>query len=218
MIDHPLDPANRYLYHSFVESDEMKNIYDGVIKLDASGSAVVELPTWFEAVNMDFRYQLTSIGAPGPGLYVAEEVDGNKFKIAGGTPGMKVSWMLTGVRHDPYSEKYRIQVDVAKPEAERGTYIHPEVYGQSPVKSVLRRNTPLESTTETGPNAISTTAVGWEKEFKAIRQADPKNSVSPKTSTSNSTATTMSSEAVVRSTEKKTEGSSSSTPSSAPKK
>jgi hypothetical protein len=33
-IDHPLDPANKYLYHSFVESPDMKNIYDGVATLD----------------------------------------------------------------------------------------------------------------------------------------------------------------------------------------
>ena len=30
-IDHPLDPANKYLSHSFVESPDMKNIYDGVV-------------------------------------------------------------------------------------------------------------------------------------------------------------------------------------------
>ena len=33
-IDHPLDPANKYLYHSFVESPDMKNVYDGVVVLD----------------------------------------------------------------------------------------------------------------------------------------------------------------------------------------
>ena len=64
-IDHPLDPANKYLNHSFVESPDMKNIYDGVATLDATGAAVVELPDWFEALNKDFRYQLTAIGAPG---------------------------------------------------------------------------------------------------------------------------------------------------------
>jgi hypothetical protein len=42
-IDHPLDPANKYLNHSAVESPDMKNIYDGVVTLDADGEAVVEL-------------------------------------------------------------------------------------------------------------------------------------------------------------------------------
>jgi hypothetical protein len=69
-IDHPLDPANKYLHHSFVESPDMKNIYDGVVVLNAKGEAVVKLPTWFGALNKDFRYQLTPIGAPGPNLYI----------------------------------------------------------------------------------------------------------------------------------------------------
>jgi hypothetical protein len=58
-IDHPLDPANRYLNHSFVESPDMMNIYDGLVTLDDSGQAWVQLPDWFEALNQDFRYQLT---------------------------------------------------------------------------------------------------------------------------------------------------------------
>ena len=61
-IDHPLDPANKYLYHSFVESPDMMNIYDGNVTTDAHGDAVVELPEWFETLNRDFRYQLTVIG------------------------------------------------------------------------------------------------------------------------------------------------------------
>jgi hypothetical protein len=91
-IDHPLDPANKFLDHSFVGSPDMKNIYDGVVVLDAKGRAWVILPEWFEALNQDFRYQLTAMGASGPNLYVAAEISGNRFKIAGGKPGSKVSW------------------------------------------------------------------------------------------------------------------------------
>jgi hypothetical protein len=130
-IDHPLDPANKYLNHSFVESPDMKNIYDGVVTLDATGAAVVELPAWFEALNKDFRYQLTAIGAPAPGLYIAKEVQDNRFSIAGGAPGMKVSWQVTGIRHDPYAEMHRIPVEEDKPADARGTYIFPEGYGKS---------------------------------------------------------------------------------------
>lgn len=103
-IDHPLDPANQYLSHSFVESPDMMNIYNGVVMLDTEGETWVKLPEYFEALNNDFRYQLTAIGAPGPNLYIAKEISGNIFKIGGGRAGSKVSWQVTGVRHDAYAD------------------------------------------------------------------------------------------------------------------
>lgn len=117
-IDHPLDPENKYLYHSFVESPDMKNIYDGVVTLDASGEAAVTLPDWFEALNQDFRYQLTCIGGYAP-VYIASEVSGNQFRIAGGHSGLKVSWQVTGIRHDAYANAHRIPVEVDKTAAEK---------------------------------------------------------------------------------------------------
>src|SRR5215204_2172761 len=149
-IDHPLDPANKYLCHSFVESPDMKNVYDGVVVLYRKGKAEIDLPDWFSALNKDFRYQLTAIGAPGPNLYIAEEIseatttitkssnnsssnnnnNNSHFKIAGGTSGMKVSWQVTGIRKDPWANANRIQVEEDKPDKERGYYLHPDVYGQ----------------------------------------------------------------------------------------
>ncbi|MGB2804981.1 MAG: hypothetical protein WBD64_08820 [Candidatus Zixiibacteriota bacterium] len=129
-IDHPLEPENKYLYHSFVESPDMKNVYDGVVTLDARGEAAVELPDYFEAANKDFRYQLTCIGGFAP-VYIAEEISGNQFKIAGGEPGMKVSWLVTGIRKDPVAEAKRIQVEVEKEPVDRGRYLSPEAYGLS---------------------------------------------------------------------------------------
>jgi hypothetical protein len=135
-IDHPLDPANKYLLHSFVESPDMKNVYDGVVLLDASGEAWIDLPEWFETLNSDFRYQLTAMGAPAPGLYIAEEISGNRFKIAGGKPGGKVSWQVTGIRQDAYAKAHRIQVEEEKPQTERGFYLHPELFGQPKEKGI----------------------------------------------------------------------------------
>jgi hypothetical protein len=135
-IDHPLDPANKTLSHSFVESPDMMSIYNGVSKLDAKGRAWVTLPDWFESLNGDFRYLLTAIGAPQPRLYVAAEIHGNRFKIAGGKPGGKVSWQLTGIRHDAYANAHRIVVEEDKPAAERGYYLHPEAFGQPETKGV----------------------------------------------------------------------------------
>ena len=129
-IDHPLDPENKYLVHASIESSEVLNVYSGNATLDDAGEATVQLPGWFETLNKDFRYALTAIGKPGPGLYVAEEVAHNQFKIGGGTPGARVSWQVTGQRNDAYMQKHPLQVEVEKSEAERGFYLHPELYNQ----------------------------------------------------------------------------------------
>ena len=117
--------------HSFVESPDMKNIYDGVAVLDERGEATVVLPDWFEALNGDFRYQLTPIGAFMQ-LYVADEIADNRFKIAGGLPGKKVSWMVTGIRHDAFAEANRIKVEEFKADSDVGSYLHPQAFGTSP--------------------------------------------------------------------------------------
>jgi len=134
-IDHPLDPANQYLFHSFVESPEMKNVYDGVVTLDANGAALVQMPVWFEALNMDFRYQLTTIGSFAP-VYIAQGVQGNSFQIAGGAPSMQVSWQVTGVRHDPWAEANRQEVEQPKLPEEQNKYLHPELYGMPKEQAV----------------------------------------------------------------------------------
>jgi len=127
-IDHPLDPANKYLSHSFVESPDMMNVYNGNVVTDGAGEAWVELPEWFEVLNRDFRYQLTCIGGFAP-VYVAEKITGSRFRIAGGEPGMEVSWQVTGVRQDKYAEAHPIVVEEAKPAHEAGKYLHPDLYG-----------------------------------------------------------------------------------------
>ncbi len=128
-IDHPLDPENRYLSHSFVESPDMMNVYNGNATLDGNGEALVGLPAYFEALNRDFRYQLTALGAPAPNLHIAAEITDNRFKIAGGEPGMRVSWQVTGIRQDPWAETHRVVVEEEKPAADRGRYLHPGLYG-----------------------------------------------------------------------------------------
>jgi len=134
-IDHPLDPANKYLYHSFVESPDMMNIYNGVATLDAAGEAVIQMPEWFGALNRDFRYQLTCIGGFAP-VYIAQELANNQFKIGGGHAGMKISWQITGIRQDAWANAHRIPVEEPKTDRERGFYLHPELYGAPEEKSV----------------------------------------------------------------------------------
>jgi len=142
-IDHPIDPDNKYLYHASVESSEMTNIYSGNVKLDRKGEAVVELPGWFEALNGDFRYQLTCLGGFAP-VYIAREIHNNRFKIAGGLPGIRVSWQVTGVRHDAWAQAHPLRVEEEKTLAEKNSDSPPvadqlEVRGLPSAASALTR-------------------------------------------------------------------------------
>ena len=121
VIDHPLDPKNKLLFHSFVESPEVKNIYDGVAILDATGEALITLPSYFDALNTDVRYQFFPMGRAMPNLHIKTEEKNNQFIIAGGVPGGRVSWQVTGNRHDPY-----IRANPIIPEVEKGpsTLVH----------------------------------------------------------------------------------------------
>ena len=134
-IDHPLDPANKYLSHSFVESPDMMNVYNGNITTDRHGFATVNLPDYFEALNGDFRYQLTVIGQFAQAI-VAKKISANRFVIRTNKPNVEVSWQVTGVRHDAYANRYRIPVEEDKALAEQGYYLHPEVFGQPESRSI----------------------------------------------------------------------------------
>ena len=94
-IDNPLDPANEYLQHSFVESPDMKNIYDGVVRTDGRGYATVRLPHWFQALNQKFRYQLTTIRSFSRAM-VWREVQAQQLRDPHRRPQVQVSWQVTG--------------------------------------------------------------------------------------------------------------------------
>lgn len=134
-IDHPLDPANKYLVHASVESSEMKNIYDGAVTTDAEGNATVSLPSWFEALNTDFRYQLTVIGQFAQAI-VSRKVQNNEFAIRTSVPNVEVSWQVTGVRHDAYAMANPLVVEEQKDARLRGYFIHPELYGAQPERQI----------------------------------------------------------------------------------
>ena len=129
IIDHPLDPDNKYLVHGSIESNQMMNIYSGVVTLNASGEAVVQLPDWFEALNKDFTYQLTCMGGYAQ-VYVADEINNHQFKVAGGRAGLKVSWQVTGIRHDAFAVANPMLVEQPKRKEDRGRYLIPSLYGK----------------------------------------------------------------------------------------
>ena len=128
-IDHPLDPANRYLVHASVESSEMMNIYTGNVVTDELGLATIKLPDWFEAENADFRYQLTTIGRDAH-AWIAKKVLNGSFQIATNATNVEVSWQITAIRQDAYAKAHPMIVEQQKPAMERGFYQHPELYGQ----------------------------------------------------------------------------------------
>jgi hypothetical protein len=144
-IDHPDDPANKYLMHYSAESDEVINFYSGKVTLNGAGEAVVDLPAYFAKINKDPRYTLTAIGAAMPNLHIADEISDAMlatggpcwFRIAGGAPNMRVSWEVKGVRNDPWMRAYGAPVETLKPAAERGRYLDPALYGQGPEKAVF---------------------------------------------------------------------------------
>jgi hypothetical protein len=127
-IDHPIDPANKYLVHASVESSEMMNIYTGNVTTDGQGYATVQLPKWFEVLNTDFRYQLTVIGQFAQAI-VGRKIQNNRFEVRTSAPNVEVSWQVTGVRQDAYAKANPMVVEQEKKARERGYYIHPELYG-----------------------------------------------------------------------------------------
>lgn len=134
-IDHPQDPENKYLYHSFVESPDMMNVYNGNITTDANGYATVTLPGYFESLNKDFRYQLTVIGTFAQAI-ILEKVNGNKFRIQTSQPNVEVSWQVTGIRDDKYAQAHRVVAEVEKEPEFKGKYLHAAEWGQPESKSI----------------------------------------------------------------------------------
>ena len=135
--------------------------------LDEVGEAVITLPDWFEALNGDFRYQLTPMGAAFV-PYVAEKIAGNQFKIGGGIAGKEVSWQVTGIRHDAFANANRIQVEEQKPEAAVGTYLHPEAFGQTVEKG--RSKLTAADATATAKDRDGARAEAMNARLRAISQ------------------------------------------------
>jgi hypothetical protein len=142
-IDHPLDPANKTLSHSFVESPDMMTIYNGNAVTDGEGNATITLPAYFQALNRDFRYQLTVLEQFAQAI-VSSEIRDNRFAIKTDKPRVKVSWTVTGVRQDVYANAHRIPVEEDKSTKERGKYLHPELHGQPAEKGVVQARFPRQ--------------------------------------------------------------------------
>jgi hypothetical protein len=137
LIDHPLDPENKFLRHAFVESPDMMNVYTGVVTTNENGEATVELPGYFDALNKDVRYQLTPIGQLALAA-VVQEVKNCRFGIKTDKPNVRVSWTVTGVRQDVYANAHRVVVEEDKKDFERGHFLHPKLFKASITKHMWK--------------------------------------------------------------------------------
>ncbi len=135
-MDHPLDPENKLLMHAAAESNEVINFYSGNVTTDANGKATVALPDYFEAINKDFRYQLTVIGGTFAQAIISREVSNNKFEIATNQPNIKVSWEVKGVRNDAHMRMHPFVAEETKSAAQKGKYVDPASHNQPASKGV----------------------------------------------------------------------------------
>jgi len=185
-IDHPLDPANRYLVHSSVESSEMMNIYSGNVTTDELGLATIALPDWFEAENADFRYQLTTIGRDAH-AWIAQKVHAGNFQIATNASSVEVSWQITAVRQDAFAKAHPLVVEQEKPAREKGFYIHPELYGQAEEKQTewgrhpqqMQRMKAARETRKSDPTTAPASAVGHNFIAESKAELKPLAEVKP---------------------------------------
>jgi hypothetical protein len=135
-IDHPLDPENKLLMHAAAESNEVINFYSGNIQTDAFGKAIVTLPNYFEALNKDYRYQLTVIGGSFAQAIISKEVLNNKFEISTNQPNIKVSWEVKGIRNDLRMQKNPFVAEVLKSPEMKGKYVDAKSHNKPESKSV----------------------------------------------------------------------------------
>jgi hypothetical protein len=140
IIDHPLDPENKFLKHYSMESPEVINFYRGNITLDANGNGTVELPDYFTSINTNYSYTLTPIGSPSV-TYIAEEIDENgTFKIAGGNSGQKISWYVYAERNDVNikNNDFSTAIEVQKNASQKGKYLNPAAYGKTNADAIFQ--------------------------------------------------------------------------------
>ncbi|NLL29082.1 MAG: hypothetical protein GX259_09820 [Bacteroidales bacterium] len=111
VIEHPKQ-KDKLIKHYCIEAPRAINMYRGNVVLDGNGEAIVQLPDYFELINANYSYHLTPIGAYA-NLYIKEKIKDGKFKIAGGSANMEVSWTVYADRNDDYMKKNRnTQTDV----------------------------------------------------------------------------------------------------------
>lgn len=141
-IDDPRDPENYYLMHFSSESPTPQNFYSGNVTTDEKGYAWVDLPDYFEEINANLKYQLTVVDdgdrTDFVQVKVSQKARGNRFQIRTSAPGVEVSWRIEADRNDPYVRANPTKDRVMKEGLERGTVLHPDLYGMPKGKAMVK--------------------------------------------------------------------------------
>lgn len=142
-IDHPLDPEHMILNHYCTEGPEPLNAYSGNAQTDSRGYATVQLPSYFESINRDFRYQLSVIDTSDSADFVlakvVRKIADNQFTIRTSSPNIEVSWRIEATRNDRFVQQYGAPVEVEKTQSQIGSYIAPDLYGKPKEQSIFYR-------------------------------------------------------------------------------
>jgi hypothetical protein len=120
-----------------MESPEVQNVYNGNTVTDENGKAVIKLPNYFDAINKDFKYQLTIVDETQFAMArVSKKISNNSFEIMTSVPNIEVSWQVTAVRNDKAAQKFALPVEMNKSASEKGKYLNPELYNQPAGKAI----------------------------------------------------------------------------------
>lgn len=132
VIDHPLDPENKYLHHYCSEGPAPYNIYKGRVTTDQTGFAWIQLPDYYGEINRDPDYQLTVIDSGNDFVLakVTDEVQQNRFRIRTSKPNVKVCWEVKATRNDRFERAYGAPIETEKSPQEKGKYQWPKLYGK----------------------------------------------------------------------------------------
>ncbi len=133
LIDHPLDPYNKTLRHSFVESPEDLCLYRGKAKLDSKGRATVKMPEYFPILTKEEEatVTLTPVGKK-PFLLSFEWASKFTAFTIFGTPNAEATYIVLADRDDPSIHHFRRPVEEDKGDGnfEKGKLLCPEAYSR----------------------------------------------------------------------------------------
>ncbi|HMS57135.1 MAG TPA: hypothetical protein PKA27_17260 [Fimbriimonadaceae bacterium] len=125
--------------HYSAEGPEPLNVYQGPVRTDERGFATVELPDYYESINIEPTVQLTVVD-DGEEFVLAKVVNRPKngsFVIrtnhlaVRSTGESKRKGMIVGCN----STELRVEID--KSDNEKGKYQRPELYGLPAERSIM---------------------------------------------------------------------------------